>query len=122
MDTEYISNYVKDIDLMKANFIEVFKECFKFDGTLNRTKYFTYTVAWFIFGIALSLVATVVSMIPFIGWIIGLILGLLGFVPPIVMIGPSVRRLRDAGYSPWLLLCVLVQNEPAQPSSNEEPN
>ena len=108
MDIDYIKNYVSNVDLVKANFIEVLKECFKFDGTLNRTKYFTYTIVWMVLSVLISSVSSVVWAIPVVGWIIGLILMVVGFVPCIVVIGPAVRRLRDAGFSPWLLLCVLI--------------
>ena len=90
MDFEYIKNYVTNFDLVKANFMEVLKDCFVFDGTLNRTKFWTYAVG-------ISILSSILAVIPFIK-----------IIAPIALfamcVGPTMRRLIDAGRSKWLVL------------------
>lgn len=90
MDFGYIKNYVTNFNLVKANFMEVLKDCFVFDGKLNRTKFWTY-----IFGI--SILSSILSVIPFVKVIAPLVLLAMSF-------GPTMRRLIDAGRSKWLVL------------------
>ena len=116
MDFDYIKEYLSNFDLVKANAIEVTKDCFKFDGTLNRTKYFTYSVFLCIVGMIVGLIATLVGFIPIVGWIIALV-AYLAMLPLIAMaIGPMVRRIRDTGKDllvpilclfPGIILCGL---------------
>lgn len=89
MDFEYIKNYVTNFNLVKANFMEVLKDCFVFDGKLNRTKFWTYA-----FG--LSIASCILACIPVINVIAPIALGVMG-------IGPTMRRLIDAGRSKWLV-------------------
>ncbi len=109
-DFDYVKNYVTDINAVKANFFEVFKECFKFDGTLNRTKFWTYGI---ILGLATAIVSIVItgvfSIIPLLGPLVGgLVSGLIGLAAFVVGIGPQCRRLRDAGFNPLLVGLELV--------------
>lgn len=89
MDFDYIKNYVTDFNQVKANFMEVLKDCFVFDGKLNRTKFWTYA-----FG--LSIASCILACIPVINVIAPIALGVMG-------IGPTMRRLIDAGRSKWLV-------------------
>lgn len=109
-DFGYVKNYVTDIEAVKANFFEVLKECFKFDGTLNRTKFWTYGI---ILGLVTAIVSVVIigvfSLIPLLGTFLGaLVSGLIGLVALVFGIGPQCRRLRDAGFNPLLVVLELI--------------
>ncbi len=103
MDFNYIKEYITDFDLVKTNFIEVAKDCFKFDGTLNRTKFWTYTLG---ISVVCFLVNSLVGIIfrgSMIGNILGFVIGVASFV---IQVGPCMRRLRDAGKSPHFVWCI----------------
>ena len=95
----------------KADFLEVLKECFKFDGTLNRTKFWTYSLvlflASFLFNGCIQVVGKVIN-----NNIIMLVIGLISFIVSVaiwaITLGPAIRRLRDGGFSPLLYLVALV--------------
>ena len=63
---------------------------FDFDGRMNKRDYWTYFLPAFI-----------LSLIPFIGWIIGLAL----LLPNL---GATARRLHDLGKSGWMQLIDLI--------------
>ncbi|MBP5469481.1 MAG: DUF805 domain-containing protein [Candidatus Riflebacteria bacterium] len=103
MDFDYIKAYLSDFDQIKENFIEVAKECNKFDGKLNRTKFWTYAL-----GISLVcfIINSIISII-FRGAMVGnIITGIIGIASFVIQVGPIMRRLRDAGKNPLLVLCI----------------
>lgn len=102
MDFDYIKNYVTNFDLMKANFFEVLKECFTFSGTMNRTKFWTFSI---ILGVAVSIVSTILGLVPILGWLASFLIGVVGFA---MSLGPSARRLRDAGFPPAALFAHIL--------------
>ena len=102
MDFDYIKNYVTDIDSIKANFFEVLKECFQFSGTMNRTKFWTYSI---VIGIVVSVLSIVLGFVPLLGWLASFLIGVLGFA---ICLGPSARRLRDAGFPPAALFAHIL--------------
>ena len=95
----------------KADFLEVMKECFKFDGTLNRTKFWTYSLVLFVASFLLNGCIQVVGKV-INNNIIMIVIGLLSFIISVaiwaITLGPAIRRLRDGGFSPWLYLVGLV--------------
>ena len=103
MDFDYIKSYLSDFDQIKANFIEVAKECSKFDGTLNRTKFWTYTLGLSIVCFIINTIISIIFRGSMVGNIISAVVGIASFV---IQVGPIMRRLRDAGKSPWLVLCI----------------
>lgn len=105
------------------NFVEIIKSCFCFEGKLNREKFWTYVIILFIpfylFMMPLFL-AGVTFLVHFpktniwtnsntystLGiWTTYFFLYLVYFV---LTLGPSARRLRDAGFTPWLLFLHLL--------------
>ncbi|MBR4328466.1 MAG: DUF805 domain-containing protein [Candidatus Riflebacteria bacterium] len=105
------------------NFVEIIKSCFCFEGKLNREKFWTYVIILFIpfylFMMPLFL-AGVTFLVHFprtniwtnsttystIGiWTTYFFLYLVYFI---LTLGPSARRLRDAGFTPWLLFLHLL--------------
>mgnify|MGYP002627015067 CR=1 FL=1 len=95
----------------KADFLEVLKGCFNFEGTLNRTKFWTFSIilslALFIVNFCLGAVGGIIHS-NVISIVIYIISSVLGFAVWAANLGPSIRRLRDAGFNPWLYLVVLV--------------
>ena len=114
IDLNYVIQYIKDFNLVKDNFIEVLKECFKFDGTLSRTKFFTFYFivfcAFFACCIISSIISTVISVIiPFIGWIISFVIFFVILALFLaITVCPNARRLREAGFPPHLTWLSLV--------------
>ncbi len=111
MDFDYIKEYLSNFDLVKANALEVMKESFKFDGNLNRTKFFTFYVFITLVIMIVVTVSSLISIIPFVGWILGILLGFVALGLFWMLLGPWTCRLRDAGYGPiqfcWFLLCIV---------------
>ena len=103
MDFDYIKSYLSDFDQVKENFIEVAKECSKFDGRLNRTKFWTYALG---ISIVCFLINSIISII-FRGSLVGnIITSVVGIASFVIQVGPIMRRLRDAGKNPLLVLCI----------------
>lgn len=91
-----------DFNTIKANFLEVFKNCFDFKTKWSRTKYWTFAIT---LGLAVFIVSTILGFIPYVGWLICM---LLSVAQTVVGIGPACCRLRDAGFSPWHMLWCLT--------------
>lgn len=105
------------------NFLEIIKSCFCFEGKLNREKFWTYAIILFIpfylfmmplfvSGVTLSvhfprtnIWTNSITYSTFGVWITYFFLYL---VYLILTLGPSARRLRDAGFTPWLLFLHLL--------------
>lgn len=82
------------MELFKQHFLNVItKKYLAFDGKADRPEFWYFTLFSFIFSIVFSF------------------LGPLVFVYYLAVLCPSIavaaRRLRDAGFSPWWLLCSL---------------
>ena len=99
------------MEQFKADFLEVLNERFKFDGVLNRTKFWTYTIILFLANMVLNgglqIVGKIISNSIF-SILIALTLLVLNVAVWVITLGPAIRRLRDGGFSPWLYLVVLV--------------
>ncbi len=99
------------MEQFKADFLEVLKECFKFDGTLNRTKFWTYSI---ILSLASFIVNTVLQTVGKITGsnaiiiIVGIISFIIGIAVWVITLGPTIRRLRDGGFSPCLYALILI--------------
>lgn len=98
------------MEQFKADFLEVLKECFKFDGVLNRTKFWTYNIILLLASMVVNGCFQVVGRIinnGIIGLIIGLICLALSVAVWVITLGPAIRRLRDGGFHPGLYAVVL---------------
>ncbi len=106
-----------------CNFIEVAKSCFCFNGTLNREKFWTYILILFIpfYLLAMPLLVSGITLLvhfpttniwtrltTYLTFIVGASYLLVSLVYLILSLGPSARRLRDAGLTPWLLILHLI--------------
>ena len=93
---------------MVSYFKQFFKEYAEFEGVVDRRRFWITALDLFIISIALGFVTGIIALVPFIGWIISLLVNWawnLGILVP--SLGISVRRLRDAGYHwAWLFLCL----------------
>ncbi|MBP5470728.1 MAG: DUF805 domain-containing protein [Candidatus Riflebacteria bacterium] len=102
-----------------SNFSEEMKNCFCFKGTLNRERFWSYVLILFIpfYMFALPLFISGIILLahfPTINvwsrlttYLTFAVVGnyfLVSFIYFILTLGPSARRLRDAGYSPVFLI------------------
>lgn len=105
------------------NFIEIIKSCFCFKGKLNREKFWTYIIILFIpfylFMMPLFLAGVTLlvhfprtnvwtNSITYSTFGIWSTYFFLSLIYLILTLGPSARRLRDAGFTPWLLFLHLL--------------
>ena len=112
------------MDEIVSEYKEVLLSCFSFEGRLNRRPFWTYAIITFLIQIIAFCIMTAVvtltatafnaqngpnlfaglALFAFMAFFIifELILG-------ISTLGPQARRLRDGGFSPWLLLLHLCQ-------------
>lgn len=108
---EYVINYLKDFGLVKANFMEVLKDCFNFSGTLNRTKFWTYSIVTGMATVIISLVANFIGSVAQSVIIAGIIPLVVGIGNLAISLGPISRRMRDAGFNPlhliWGYICCM---------------
>ncbi len=88
--------------LPQVSFGESIKICFSkyatFSGRARRSEYWYFVLFNFIVGLILS-------VIPFLGWILGIIYSLATIIPSLAV---NVRRLHDIGKSGWFLLLFLI--------------
>ena len=99
------------MEQFKADFLEVVKECFNFDGVLNRTKFWTYSIILMLANMVVNGSLQVIGRIinnGIVGLIIGLICFLLSTAVWVITLGPAIRRLRDGGFHPALYAIILV--------------
>lgn len=83
------------MELFKKNFIDVILQKYiAFEGRADRAEFWYFTLFNFIFSIVLSFIFPV-----------SLIYVLAVLCPSLAV---ATRRLRDAGFSPWWLLCCIV--------------
>ena len=105
------------------NFIEIIKSCFCFKGKLNREKFWTYSIVLFIpfYLLMMPLFISGVTLlvhfprtniwtnsITYFTFGIWSTYFFLSTVYLILTLGPSAKRLRDAGFTPWLLFLHLL--------------
>lgn len=81
-------------------FIDAVKRYVDFSGRARRKEYWMYMLFYFIFGVAVSIVATIIR-VPLLASLYSLAL----FLPSL---GVSVRRLHDLGKSGWWFLLGFV--------------
>ncbi|GAA2175948.1 hypothetical protein GCM10009846_27820 [Agrococcus versicolor] len=118
---------VYDIGFMPA-VKRLFKSYFAFQGRASRREFWFGYLAVAIIGIVLGIIVSIISGIeiaaistavysdpyattvpaPIATIIASIIVGLVGLVITIPVLAAGARRLRDAGFSPWLLLLSLV--------------
>lgn len=88
--------------LPQIGFGEAIKLCFSkyatFSGRARRSEYWYFVLFNFIIGLVLG-------MIPFLGWVLGIIYSLATVVPSLAV---GARRLHDSGKSALLLLLLLI--------------
>ena len=78
-----------------------FSKYFDFSGRTSR-KDFWLTILWlFLIGILIGVITALVPVLAIVTWIWSLII----LIPSLAM---GARRLRDAGFSPWLLLLLIT--------------
>ena len=113
------------MDEIISDYKEVLHSCFSFEGRLTRKPFWTYTIITFLIQMLGFLV--VFAVFGIVTVLMGghanegnLFVGILlfGFMALFLIfemvlgfstIGPQARRLRDGGFSPWLLLLHLCQ-------------
>ena len=87
-------------------FVDAFKKAFDFQGRANRTQYWMFFLVYFI--ITFILEAVMMRGGQNLGPIVGFILAIWFLVLFIPSLSIAVRRLRDAGKSPWWVLIVFL--------------
>lgn len=88
---------------MKTYFLDVIcKHYLDFGGRATRTQYWLYVLFYFIVAIVLSVLCH------FLGRVGSAITNLYGLALLLPSLGIAARRLRDGGFSPWLLLLLLL--------------
>lgn len=80
---------------MFGNYVAVLKKYVEFNGRAGRPEFWWFVLANFLISMVLGFVLPSLSML----------YGLAVLVPSIAV---GVRRLRDAGFNPWLELLILV--------------
>ncbi len=78
-----------------------FSKYFDFSGRTSRKDFWLTWLLLFLLTIVIGVITAVVPVIGFVTWIWSLII----LIPSLAM---GARRLRDAGFSPWLLLLLLI--------------
>lgn len=94
--------------LVSTYFVNVVKnQYFGWTGKATRQEFWMYILCLFVLFFALGIVTTILSFIK-LGTVGNIVTGLcsLGLICPNIAI--ALRRLRDAGFSPWLFLIGLV--------------
>ncbi|MFK7803229.1 MAG: DUF805 domain-containing protein [Anaerolineae bacterium] len=87
-------------------YLKVLQHCFDFSGRARRTEYWTFTMFNFGISIVLGIIDFLVLGAGESGFSILSTLYMLAVLIPGVAV--SVRRLHDAGYSGWYLLCAFI--------------
>ena len=87
-------------------FVDAFKKAFDFQGRANRTQYWMFYLAYFVVTMILEVVWTRGGST--LGPIFGFILAIWFLVMLIPSLSIAIRRLRDAGKSPWWILIVFL--------------
>lgn len=78
-----------------------FSKYFDFSGRTSRKDFWLTWLLLFLLTIVIGVITAVVPVIGIVTWIWSLII----LIPSLAM---GARRLRDAGFSPWLLLLLLI--------------
>ena len=107
---DYVMGYIKNFGLVKANFIEVLKNSFNFKGRLDRTKYWTFYVFILVIDSVLSSISAALSAAVggMTAMIISAVVGLIILILGVMSLAPTACRMRDAGFSPWIMLSYLL--------------
>ena len=78
-----------------------FSKYFDFSGRTSRKDFWLTWLLLFLLTIVIGVITAVVPVLGFVTWIWSLII----LIPSLAM---GARRLRDAGFSPWWLLLLLI--------------
>ncbi len=78
-----------------------FSKYFDFSGRTSRKDFWLTWLLLFLLTIVIGVITAVVPVLGIVTWIWSLII----LIPSLAM---GARRLRDAGFSPWLLLLLLI--------------
>ena len=78
-----------------------FSKYFDFSGRTSRKDFWLTWLCLILLGIVIGVVTVLVPALMFISWIFSLLI----LIPSLAM---GARRLRDAGFSPWLMLLLLI--------------
>jgi uncharacterized membrane protein YhaH (DUF805 family) len=78
-----------------------FSKFFDFSGRTSRKDFWLTWLCLILLGIVITVITALVPVLALITWIYGLII----LIPSLAM---GARRLRDAGFSPWLMLLLLI--------------
>ena len=78
-----------------------FSKYFDFSGRTSRKDFWLTWLCLFLLTIVIGVITAVVPVIGIVTWIWSLII----LIPSLAM---GARRLRDAGFSPWWLLLLLI--------------
>ncbi len=78
-----------------------FSKYFDFSGRTSRKDFWLTWLCLFLLTIVIGAITLVLPVLGFVTWIWSLII----LIPSLAM---GARRLRDAGFSPWLLLLLLI--------------
>lgn len=92
---EFFNQYF--LDIIKNRYVD-------FEGRTGRTEFWRYLAIYLIIHIALS----ILSRIPLIGLIFGIILILFFLATLLPTLGIGARRLHDVGKSGWLQFLLLI--------------
>ncbi len=85
---------------MFSNYVAVLKKYVEFGGRADRPEYWWFALANFLVSLLVDFVAGMIG-IPALAWVYFLAV----LLPSLAV---AVRRLRDAGFTPWLLLLALI--------------
>ena len=78
-----------------------FSKFFDFSGRTSRKDFWLTWLCLILLGIVITVITALVPVLALITWIYGLII----LIPSLAR---GARRLRDAGFSPWLMRLLLI--------------
>lgn len=81
------------------NYVSVLKKYVEFKGCASRSEFWWFALVSFLVSILLGIIAGIVHLPLSILYFLAVLL-------PSIAVG--ARRLRDAGFSPWLMLLLLI--------------
>jgi uncharacterized membrane protein YhaH (DUF805 family) len=87
-----------------ANFIAVFKKWKDYKGRASRREFWLFALACFI----VNIVFMVLTVIPLLGFLVGIVNFVFGLAIIIPSFTVAVRRLHDTNKTGWLMLLVLI--------------
>lgn len=113
----FVTGLVNKVPALKYFIDPIENHYMDFEGTATRQQYWMYIlmqiIVGFVLGIVLGTLSAIFGMISenlgmIIGVLIMILAGLISLALLLPSLGIAVRRLRDAGFSPWLILLALI--------------